>query len=457
MRDLAIRGGPFTADEMSGLLEYCGHDVEALADLWPVMEPHLTPHALLRGRYMKAVARMEWTGIPIDMPTLNLLDEHWGALKQHLIDRIDPAGELWQNSVFGAGRFAAWLARHGIPWPCLPSGRLMLDKDTWSDMAKCHPRVRPVADLRVTLAKLRLTELATGSDGRNRAMLSAFRSKTGRNQPSTSKFIFGNASWLRSLIRSESGHALAYIDWEQQEFGIGALLSGDQAMHEAYTTSDPYLAFAKMAGAVPPDATKSSHPEGRALFKMVVLGVGYCMTEHGLALKLNMPVSHAKGLLDMHRRCFPKFWKWSQGASDYGQLNGSIHSRFGWQLAVTGATKHRSLRNFPCQANGSEMMRLAAIYATEAGIRVCAPVHDAFLIEAPVDTIGHDVERMRTCMAHASADVLAGFELRTEVDVMRHPDRFGGGNSNLWKLAMEYVANPSPDGQPTPPPEGTPV
>ena len=34
--------------------------------------------------------------------------------------------------------------------------------------------------------------------------------------------------------------------------------------------------------------------------------------------------------------------------------------------------------NFPMQAGGAEMMRIAAIAATEAGIEVCCPVHDAF-------------------------------------------------------------------------------
>ena len=41
--------------------------------------------------------------------------------------------------------------------------------------------------------------------------------------------------------------------------------------------------------------------------------------------------------------------------------------------------------NFPMQANGAEMMRLAACMAIERGIEVCAPVHDAFLICAPLD------------------------------------------------------------------------
>ena len=59
------------------------------------------------------------------------------------------------------------------------------------------------------MAELRLNDLAVGGDGRNRCLLSAFRSRTGRNQPSNSKFIFGPAVWLRSLIRPEAGYGLA--------------------------------------------------------------------------------------------------------------------------------------------------------------------------------------------------------------------------------------------------------
>src|SRR5258707_14438989 len=100
-----------------------------------------------------------------------------------------------------------------------------------------------------------------GADGRNRCLLSPFRSRTGRNQPSNTRFIFGPGSWMRGLIVPEPGWGVAYLDWEQQEFGIAAYLSGDPNMIAAYESGDPYLAFAKMAGAVPEWATKESHGE----------------------------------------------------------------------------------------------------------------------------------------------------------------------------------------------------
>ena len=76
------------------------------------------------------------------------------------------------------------------------------------------------------------------------------------------------------------------------------------------------------------------------------------------------------------------------------------------------------------QANGAEMLRIACCLATERGVEVCAPIHDAVLICAPLDRLDEDIARMRAAMAEASRAVLGGFELGTDVHVVRYPDRY---------------------------------
>ena len=56
------------------------------------------------------------------------------------------------------------------------------------------------------------------------------------------------------------------------------------------------------------------------------------------------------------------------------------------------------------QANGAEMLRLACCLATERGIEVCAPVHDAILICAPLDRIEADVVAAQAAMGEAAQD-----------------------------------------------------
>src|SRR5262249_14199286 len=160
---------------------------------------------------------------------------------------------------FKADRFATWLVKQNIPWPLLESGHLDLTDDTFRHQARAYPQVSPLRELRNSLSDLRLNDLAVGRDGRNRTILSAFQSRTGRNQPSNSRYIFGPSVWLRGLIKPPAGHGIAYVDWSQQEFGIAAALSGDTAMQAAYKSGDCYLAFAKQAGAVPGDASKEAY------------------------------------------------------------------------------------------------------------------------------------------------------------------------------------------------------
>src|SRR5207249_1803534 len=123
-----------------------------------------------------------------------------------------------------------------------------------------------------------------------RVLLSAFSSRTGRNQPSNSSFLFGPACWPRSLIKPGLGRAIAYVDWSQQELAIAAALSGDLAMQEAYRSGDFYLAFGRMAGALPEWATKASHGPQREQFKVVSLGVLYGLSEFGIARRLGIPL-----------------------------------------------------------------------------------------------------------------------------------------------------------------------
>ena len=122
-----------------------------------------------------------------------------------------------------------------------------------------HLVIAPLWELKHTLDDLKLHKLTVGKDGRNRTMLSAFRAKTGRNQPSNAKSVYGPAKWIRGLIKPAEGRAIAYCDGSAQEIAIAGALSGDERLWETYASGDPYIALAKLAGMVPPDATDKTH------------------------------------------------------------------------------------------------------------------------------------------------------------------------------------------------------
>jgi DNA polymerase I-like protein with 3'-5' exonuclease and polymerase domains len=217
---------------------------------------------------------------------------------------------------------------------------------------------------------------------------------------------------------------VAYIDWRQQEFGIAAALSRDETMRAAYLSGDPYLAFAKQARAVPADATKETHGPRRELFKQCVLAVQYGMEARSLALRIGEPEIVARDLLKAHRETYRRFWSWSDAALDTAMLTNELHTVFGWRIHIGENVNPRSLRNFPMQGNGAEMLRIACCLGTERGVEICAPIHDAVLICAPLERLEEDVARMQAAMAEASRAVLGGFELGTEAHIVRHPNRY---------------------------------
>jgi DNA polymerase I-like protein with 3'-5' exonuclease and polymerase domains len=287
---------------------------------------------------------------------------------------------------------------------------------------------------------MRLNDLAVGRDGRNRTLLSPFASRTGRNQPSNTKYIFGPSVWLRGLIKPPPVYGVAYIDWSQQEFGIAAALSGDPMMLEAYRSGDPYLAFAKQAGAVPADATKDTHGTERELYKQCVLAVQYGQEAESLADRIGQPLIVARDLLRSHREVNRAMWRHSDAMVDHAFMHGSLSTVFEWPRYLGDNPNPRSIRNHPVQGNGAEMLRIACCLATERGIEVIAPVHDAVMVMAPLDRLDVDIAATRAAMAEASRAVLGGFELRTDVSITRWPDRYmDKRGAVMWDRVMRLL------------------
>ena len=308
-------------------------------------------------------------------------------IQDQLIAAIDSQYGVFDGRTFKADRFGGWLAANNHPLAAAGErppgpGRRRLPADgarlsrgraiagaTQGRLPNCGCRTwRSVAMVATARSCLRL--------GPALAAISLV----------DSRYIFGPAVWLRSLIKPPPGWAVAYIDWSQQEFGIAAALSGDAAMQAAYRSGDPYLAFAKQAGAVPADATRKTYEPTRELFKQCVLARA---VRHGsqVVSTEDRPTAGGRARFATGPTARPTA---CSGAGRMPWLtrpccterSGTV---FGWPLYAGEQPNPRSLRNFPMQGNGAEVLRIACCLATERGIEVCAPVHDAVLIAAPLE------------------------------------------------------------------------
>jgi len=165
------------------------------------------------------------------------------------------------------------------------------------------------------------------------------------------------------------------------------------------------------------------------------------MGTRGLARQLGITFAEADDILRAHRSAFPRFWSWSDAVETRALLRKELQSVFGWRLQVGPDANPRSLRNFAVQANGAELMRLATILATEQGITVCGVIHDALMIEAPSSRLDEAIARTRAVMAEASAVVLDGLIVRTDVRVTRAPDRWREPRgATIWAAVSEAIS-----------------
>lgn len=239
-RQLCIQGGPFSEADKTLILEYCESDVIALVKLLPRMLEFIDPHpALFRGRYMAAVAAMERRGIPVNKELADRLRDRWDAIVHLLITNSKCDFDVIGNKDIDQKKFAIWLESNGLlhSWPhnFSNSNSLRSDSNTLSDWAKFFPQVMRLKEFLEVVRRTRLFDkLQIGSDGRNRFLISPFGSKTGRNQPSNAKSVFGPACWVRLLIQPPPGYALIYCDWSGQEYGEAAYFSGDHKMIADY-------------------------------------------------------------------------------------------------------------------------------------------------------------------------------------------------------------------------------
>jgi DNA polymerase family A len=465
MQKRVMQGWPFTPEEREQILLYCYSDVDALVRLLPKVLPEINLDvALYHGEFAAVSALMEHHGVPIDMEIFPpLVDEDtWSAARDAMVPAIDAKYGVYARNAagewsFNLERFEAYCAREGIPWPRLESGQLNMKRKTFDDMSKGWPQLEDLRQLRYVRNKMRKIKLAVGTDGRNRTVLWPFKSKTSRTQPKASQWIFSPAVWLRSLIKPGPGMAVAYIDYSSMEFLIAAVLSDGHcgptnAMLDMYLSGDPYLAFAKRVGAVPSDATKKSLEKAgdtaREKYKVMLLAVQYGMSSETLAGRLGVSSFEAHEMLNQHRELFAQYWKWSDDWIAHTLQTGVMRTAFGWECRigiVEPTVNARSIRNWPVQATGADILRISCILAARHGIRLLAPVHDAVLIEAPIERIDADVALVQEIMRRASrivlnSDASGTHELRTDAKIIRYPDRYSDKRGeDIWAYVLKHL------------------
>jgi DNA polymerase-1 len=447
MQDRILQGPPFSADEREQILTYCEDDVRALERLVHHLAPTIRslPHAMSRCDVTWALAQEEHRGVPLDRSRLDPIKAMWDPI------RVDLA--LMGNRDYGVYEFVdgqphwrrhlfkALVERNGWAWPAYDDGSLDETQETFREMAGRYPEVETLRETKYTLAKLRLNVLAVGTDGRNRCLLGPYGTKTARNAPSTTGFVFGPAKWLRFMIAPPPGRVLVHRDYRQQEIRIAAVLSGDSELLAACERGDVYLGVAGQLGFVHESMSADELENVRALFKSVVLGISYGLGARSLALRTGLMRFQAYEILNRLRAQFHKYEEFARSTVDHAGLNLEIGTQFGWVMQCPSGINPRTVRNFPVQSSASEILHVACVLAERRGIQIIAPIHDALLAEGPADQAEELSAALDRVMRDASAVVLRGYELPTDQQIVRFGEHyFDKRGKKMWETVEQSVA-----------------
>jgi hypothetical protein len=403
------------------VFEYCEEDVRNSTELLrrqlrgtPDFEPANVPLVLHWSEYSaKAIARIQANGMPIDLATWHLVQENKTTIVRELVRRFDPSQGsenpiYTEEGEFTYDRFAAFLIERRIPWPRLASGALDLGRDAFRLMSHI-PGIDGIHALRTSLRLITTANLPIGPDGRNRPSLFPFGAATGRNAHRRS--LFNCHAAMRPFMKFSSDNIGLYLDYRTQEVGIAAVASGDEALMRAYSAGDIYHSFAFEAGLTGEGDRlrwKQQNPQMRERMKSLYLGISYGMGVPSIARRLERHPLIASGLLELHRRTYPRFWSWREQQVDQAMLTRRMESDDGWPMLITQSPNRNTLYNFPMQSGGAVMLRLAAVRLCEAGLEPSMLIHDGILLELANQ---NQIEQAKAIMAMAGAEVCNGFEI----------------------------------------------
>jgi hypothetical protein len=452
-RDLALRPGRnFTLNEQEGLIRYCRSDVDATAALalriWDTAElsdRRTFNQALIRGFYMSGAAWVRHVGLPIDMPLHRRLSSNASRLRATYIER-NAHLDVYEKGKFNFKKFGDFLQDQGLlaTWPRTAKGRLATSGKILETIAEEHKIIEELFLFRATIDVLegigssfndageieededKAKGLQLCPDGRSRASLLPFGTKTGRNSPRGRQFVGTNPAWMWSLVKPESGRAVAILDFIAQELRIAAILSGDAALGELAANEDPHMEMAISFNLAPRGAIKKSHSAARKIGKTLGLAMLYAGGPRMVDALTKVGRPRA---VDLHRQLrarFATFFEWSDRFAYRGLSAAPIWTPLGWRFWPRywkdGEPPDRTCRNFIIQGGAADILRVVTIRAFEAGIRICALVHDSIVIEAAIGDIDRVAEEAHKIMVQATIDII-GAPISVDCKITRYPDR----------------------------------
>jgi DNA polymerase-1 len=353
------------------------------------------------------LARMEATGVALDLGALDVLDREFGAE----ISRLEQEIYLDVGHEFNLGS-PKQLEQILFFELNLPKGKrtktgYSTDASVLEELRPAHPMIDKLLEWRV-YTKLRSTyvealpSLIAEADGRLHTTFHQAVASTGRlssSDPNLQNIPIRTALGRRirrAFVAGAPDLTLLAADYSQIELRILAHVSGDEHLKDA---------FARKADIHRETAARVLHKDPadidsgeRSMAKMVNFGLAYGMSDFGLASRANIPRKEAQEFINSYFAAYSGISYYMMAIKEQAKAQGYVETLLGRKRqipelrasnpALRGAGERMAI-NMPIQGTAADIQKIAMIRASERvraeGLhaRLLLSVHDELLLETP--------------------------------------------------------------------------
>lgn len=354
-----------------------------------------------------ALARMEVTGIAIDIPALKEYSVALGAEIQRVQDRVfEIAGEPFNlGSPKQLGTILFEKLQLGEKPKKTKTGQFSTNEAVLEALAAKHEIAKLIMDHR-EMSKLKSTyvdALPLAVDSETKRVHTTFyqvSTSTGRlasQNPNLQNIPIRTERGReirKAFVPGEPGYSLLAMDYSQIELRIMAEISEDAGMREAFTQGiDIHTATAAKVYGVDLNTVDS---DMRRTAKMVNFGIIYGISPFGLAQRLGIPRGEASTIINQYFAQYSGVKQYMTDTIQFARQNGYVETMTGRRRFVRDVTSQnatvrqaaeRNAINMPIQGTAADMIKIAMaaidreLVAGKFKTRMMLQVHDELLFE----------------------------------------------------------------------------
>jgi len=370
------------------------------------------------------LARMEATGVALDLDALRVLAAEFGAE----ISRLEAEIYVDVGHEFNLGS-PKQLEQILFFELNLPKGKrtktgFSTDASVLEDLRPAHPMIDKLLEWRI-YTKLRSTYVDAlptlmAADGRLHTTFHQAVAATGRlssSDPNLQNIPIRTPLGRRirrAFVAGAPDLTLVAADYSQIELRILAHVSGDEHLRDAFARqADLHRETAALVlKKDPADVTLGE----RSMAKMVNFGIAYGLSDFGLSERANIPRAEAQAFINTYFATYSGISYYMLAIKEQARTQGFVTTLLGRKRQIPElAARNPTLRaagermaiNMPIQGTAADIVKIAMIRLDErlrAGgfrARPLLQVHDELLLEVPRDEVDRLVPLLRETMEGA--------------------------------------------------------